>query len=88
MQLNSLRIAPIQRVTRYVLLFQDLVKHTDPEHVDHENFERICEAMRQQTEKLEQIRVDEENKRTLSKVNHRLQRRDVSMDFLRPLHSE
>eukprot|EP01095_Lingulamoeba_sp_RSL-Kostka_P014924 TRINITY_DN668_c0_g1_i1.p1 TRINITY_DN668_c0_g1~~TRINITY_DN668_c0_g1_i1.p1 ORF type:complete len:356 (-),score=114.96 TRINITY_DN668_c0_g1_i1:298-1365(-) len=35
--LNAYLIMPVQRIPRYVLLFQDLLKHTDERHPDYNN---------------------------------------------------
>jgi len=39
-------ILPIQRVPRYVLLLQDLLKNTDPNHPDYPSLEESTEAMK------------------------------------------
>jgi len=40
MNLESLLITPIQRIPRYDLLLKDLVKHTDPSHIDYEDLKK------------------------------------------------
>jgi hypothetical protein len=37
MNLDDFLVKPVQRLPKYVLLFKDLLKHTDHEHRDHEN---------------------------------------------------
>lgn len=59
------------------------MKYTDPSCSDYRKFEQIKDAMKTQTEKLEQIRVDMENKRTLSKVNEKLKQREVNINNLK-----
>lgn len=38
---------PVQRVPRYNLLLQDLVKHTDPSHPDYANLQAALQQMLQ-----------------------------------------
>jgi len=40
-ELDSYLILPIQRIPRYVLLLQELVKHTWKDHAD---YQKLCEA--------------------------------------------
>lgn len=40
LELNSLLIAPIQRIPRYLLLLQDLIKHTAPDSSDRADLEK------------------------------------------------
>lgn len=40
LELNSLLIAPIQRIPRYLLLLQDLIKHSTPGSSDHAELEK------------------------------------------------
>eukprot|EP01102_Stenamoeba_stenopodia_P002030 TRINITY_DN11817_c0_g1_i1.p1 TRINITY_DN11817_c0_g1~~TRINITY_DN11817_c0_g1_i1.p1 ORF type:complete len:974 (-),score=215.38 TRINITY_DN11817_c0_g1_i1:308-3229(-) len=37
MEINSFLIMPVQRIPRYEMLLKDLLKHTDPSHVDYNN---------------------------------------------------
>jgi RhoGEF domain len=46
LDLNSLLIAPVQRVPRYVLLLRDLLEHTANEHVDYESLSRALELVK------------------------------------------
>jgi len=36
---------PVQRVPRYNLLLQDLLKHTDPNHLDYKNLQASLQKM-------------------------------------------
>ena len=76
--MNALRIAPIQRITRYVLLFKDLIKYTPDTSPDYQKFIKIHAALTKQTQELEDIRIGEETKRMLSSVNNRLLQKEVS----------
>ena len=40
MEIESFLIKPVQRLPKYVLLYKDLLKHTDPNHPDYENISR------------------------------------------------
>jgi len=44
--LNSFLIMPIQRIPRYVLLLQDLLKSTLPQHADYENIKNALTEMK------------------------------------------
>ena len=39
MDLQSYLVKPVQRLPRYVLLFKDLLRHTDKSHPDYQNIE-------------------------------------------------
>eukprot|EP01102_Stenamoeba_stenopodia_P020878 TRINITY_DN8286_c0_g1_i1.p1 TRINITY_DN8286_c0_g1~~TRINITY_DN8286_c0_g1_i1.p1 ORF type:complete len:670 (+),score=210.29 TRINITY_DN8286_c0_g1_i1:111-2120(+) len=41
LHLSDFLINPIQRVPRYVMLFQDLLKHTSSDHKDYKNLEKL-----------------------------------------------
>jgi len=45
--LSSFLIMPVQRIPRYVLLLQDLVKNTNPDHPDYGNLTQALEKMRE-----------------------------------------
>jgi hypothetical protein len=44
--LESLLIKPVQRIPRYVLLLEDLLKNTWPSHRDYENIRSALEKIR------------------------------------------
>ena len=48
LDVRSFLIQPVQRVPRYRMLLEDLLKHTDPEHADEaplrESLARVCEV--------------------------------------------
>lgn len=72
LQMNSLRITPIQRIARYLLLFEELAKYAADDSPDKAKFLHIHQAMRAQTEKLDSIRQEQETKRHLAAVNKQL----------------
>lgn len=39
-EISSYTIKPIQRLPKYVLLFKDLLKHTDIDHPDYNNIDK------------------------------------------------
>ncbi len=45
MDLTSLLIMPIQRLTKYRLLFKDLIKHTDETHPDYKDLQKALEVI-------------------------------------------
>ncbi|KAM9958204.1 hypothetical protein ACTFIW_001064 [Dictyostelium discoideum] len=46
LDLNSLLIMPVQRVPRYILLLNELIKCTDPKNPDYENLNKALEKMK------------------------------------------
>lgn len=40
-------LAPVQRIPRYKLLLEDLLKHTEPEHPDFENLRKALKSIQQ-----------------------------------------
>lgn len=75
--MNSLRITPIQRIARYLLLFGELAKYTAEGSPDKAKFVHIHQAMIAQTEKLDSIRQEQETKRHLAVVNKQLKGKNV-----------
>jgi len=45
--LTSFLIMPVQRVPRYILLVQELLKHTQPDHPDYENLQNSLKKLQQ-----------------------------------------
>jgi hypothetical protein len=43
--LDSLRVVPIQRIPRYVLLLKALIKYTSEDHPDYKNLEEALKKM-------------------------------------------
>lgn len=40
MEIESYIIKPVQRLPKYVLLYKDLLKHTDSDHPDYDNIQK------------------------------------------------
>jgi hypothetical protein len=43
LSLEDMRVKPVQRLPKYVLLFQDLVKHTMPSHPDYLDLVKVLQ---------------------------------------------
>lgn len=57
LDLNSMLVMPVQRLPKYVLLFKDLVKHTEETHPDHANLKKCLEMF---------IKINEENNQKMN----------------------
>ena len=51
-KLESYLIMPVQRIPRYILLLEDLIKHTPPENYEHESLISALRAVKQSAEYL------------------------------------
>ncbi|CAK86140.1 unnamed protein product (macronuclear) [Paramecium tetraurelia] len=51
LDLESYLIKPVQRLPKYILLFKDLLKHTNKEHPDHTNIEQCLKLFQQINDK-------------------------------------
>ncbi len=64
LSLNGFLTKPIQRVTRYPLLIEKILKHTLPNHSDYQSIKQALDIARQLTEKInQQISEQESNSR-------------------------
>ncbi|KYQ91906.1 pleckstrin (PH) domain-containing protein [Tieghemostelium lacteum] len=68
-------IMPIQRMPRYVMLLEDLHKHTHNDHHDRENIENTVRQLKKLTVVLNERKRDAENKSTI---------RDIYMQLVPP----
>ena len=57
LDLNSMLVMPVQRLPKYVLLFKDLVKHTEEFHPDHKNLKNCLDKF---------IEINEENNKKMN----------------------
>lgn len=57
--LEDILISPIQRIPRYILLLQDMVKHTLPSHIDYSNLQTALTSFQQYA-----TFINENNRRT------------------------
>lgn len=57
LDLNSLLVMPVQRLPKYVLLFKDLIKHTEETHPDLKNLKKCLDMF---------IDINEENNKKMN----------------------
>ena len=69
---ESLLICPVQRIPRYVLLFNDLFKHTPETHPDYPKMKELCEEMQKQAESLNEEKRKCEEREALQSVQEKL----------------
>jgi len=72
LKLVSILIFPIQRVPRYILLIQDLLKHTSPDHPDYHNLEQALEVMNKTGNYINESKREAENASKLAEINQSL----------------
>jgi len=53
-------ILPVQRITRYGMLLNDLLKHSDVDHVDYSDLQLSCEMMKTLVLKINEAKRKEE----------------------------
>eukprot|EP01105_Mastigella_eilhardi_P000020 TRINITY_DN1003_c0_g2_i1.p1 TRINITY_DN1003_c0_g2~~TRINITY_DN1003_c0_g2_i1.p1 ORF type:complete len:1350 (+),score=306.79 TRINITY_DN1003_c0_g2_i1:364-4050(+) len=64
--LNSFLIVPVQRIPRYKLLLEDLLKHTFPEHPDHKYLEEALGTIKTVAREInEEIKAQEARQKML-----------------------
>ena len=61
-------ILPIQRVTRYVMLLTDLIKHTEPTHPDLQNLQAALEVIRKLSADVNEAKRKEESMTKLFQI--------------------
>eukprot|EP01105_Mastigella_eilhardi_P009183 TRINITY_DN2182_c0_g1_i1.p1 TRINITY_DN2182_c0_g1~~TRINITY_DN2182_c0_g1_i1.p1 ORF type:complete len:707 (-),score=102.66 TRINITY_DN2182_c0_g1_i1:397-2469(-) len=72
LDLQAFLIMPVQRVPRYVLLVQDLFKHTWQEHQDYERLKEALSTIRELGKALNDKKRDAENQATLRELDSQL----------------
>ena len=72
LKLVSILIFPIQRVPRYILLIQDLLKHTNADHPDYRNLEQALDAMNKTGTSINESKREAENTSKLAEINSSL----------------
>ena len=65
--LNSLRLVPVQRIPRYVLLLKDLLQNTEEDHPDKIPLEKALAAFQKIAVEINEKKRDAENR---AKVQH------------------
>ena len=81
-------ILPIQRVTRYVMLLTDLIKHTEPTHPDLQNLQAALEVIRKLSADVNEAKRKEESMTKLFQIqkeveNCSVRRRSVTHQLTR-----
>eukprot|EP01119_Soliformovum_irregulare_P021308 TRINITY_DN7070_c1_g1_i1.p1 TRINITY_DN7070_c1_g1~~TRINITY_DN7070_c1_g1_i1.p1 ORF type:complete len:412 (-),score=88.04 TRINITY_DN7070_c1_g1_i1:341-1576(-) len=71
--ITMLLIQPIQRIPRYVMLLEDLVKHTPPGHIDHDNLSTALHRMRDVAIEINQKKRDTEDFALMMDLYNRLE---------------
>ncbi|KYR00663.1 pleckstrin (PH) domain-containing protein [Tieghemostelium lacteum] len=72
LSLESFLILPVQRLPRYVLLLQDLLKYTAN---DHEDFDQLCEALsvvKDLTENINFKKSEEDNQNKIQQIQDQI----------------
>ncbi|GAM24874.1 hypothetical protein SAMD00019534_080490 [Acytostelium subglobosum LB1] len=72
LDLASLLIMPIQRIPRYVMLLQDLVKFTNESHADYENLSVALKKMKDVAEYVNEKKREAENLIQVLKIQNNL----------------
>jgi hypothetical protein len=72
MNLDDFLVKPIQRLPKYVLLFKDLLKHTDADHPDYAFIAASLEKFQL---------VNEENNKSMDRFMNRLRLQEISGYF-------
>lgn len=70
-------IMPIQRLPRYVLLLQDLLKNTPPDHIDYEQLDSACTQMKEVTDHVNKGKREAEGLSEIFNIQERLEGRNV-----------
>jgi hypothetical protein len=61
-------ILPVQRITRYVMLVTDLVKHTEPTHADYRPLQEALEVLRRLSADVNEAKRKEESMTKLFQI--------------------
>lgn len=80
LNIESLLVTPVQRIPRYVLLLQDLVKHTPKWHKDAEEIDIALAMIKALADYINKNRSDYENKIKLEDLDSRIT--DKPGDFM------
>ena len=75
LNLESLLVKPVQRLPKYVLLFRDLLKHTDQDHKDYKNIEKVLEFFKS---------INEENNKKMDLYVRQFRMLELQKNFPNP----
>ncbi|KAN0012429.1 hypothetical protein ACTFIU_007730 [Dictyostelium citrinum] len=67
-ELPGYLIMPIQRMPRYVMLLEDLLKHTAPQHFDYEPIDNAVKSLKKITVQLNERKRESENKQSIQDI--------------------
>ncbi|KYR02877.1 pleckstrin (PH) domain-containing protein [Tieghemostelium lacteum] len=70
LDLNSLLITPVQRMPRYKLLFNELLKNTEPDHRDFKDIEAVLELVTKTTQCVNEEIRKQENKAKVEQIQN------------------
>lgn len=76
--LNSFLIKPMQRITKYPLLIQEIIRHTSKAHMDYPMLERCCKDMNDIVAEINEGAKQAEGLRKLSDLQMKLRTKGVS----------
>jgi len=68
LEVNDHLILPVQRVTRYVLLLQDLLKNTETTHPDYSNIVQALDMVRRLSAEVNEAKRKEESMTKLFQI--------------------
>ncbi|KAK5580528.1 hypothetical protein RB653_000548 [Dictyostelium firmibasis] len=71
-ELPGYLIMPIQRMPRYVMLLEDLLKHTAPHHFDYETIDNAVKSLKKTTIQLNERKRESENKQSIQDIYMKL----------------
>ncbi|KAM9990812.1 hypothetical protein ACTFIY_006864 [Dictyostelium cf. discoideum] len=67
-ELPGYLIMPVQRMPRYVMLLEDLLKHTAPQHFDFEPIDNAVKSLKKITVQLNERKRESENKQSIQDI--------------------
>eukprot|EP00732_Lithocolla_globosa_P004402 Lithocolla_globosa_v1_NODE_4049_length_1521_cov_3.717599.p1 type:complete len:425 gc:universal NODE_4049_length_1521_cov_3.717599:1276-2(-) len=77
-------IVPVQRIPRYKMLFDDLVKHTDKNHTDYQNLVQVLSAVSEIAIYVNSSMKDAEVSRTIFQLEKRLSKKTSKLRCFEP----
>lgn len=69
--LESILIKPVQRIPRYNLLLEDLLKNTPADHADHPNIQKALGKMKEVADHINKSVQQQENLRRLMEASNK-----------------
>jgi hypothetical protein len=84
LEISSFLILPVQRIPRYVLLLQDLFKHTPEGHPDYEDLKKALEKMQTVADYVNEKKREAENLNAVLAIWHRISGMPPSYNLAQP----